>query len=87
MRMASVLPSYYKKTLYAMCKKQNLSVVDRSVKYAVAQMLLGIDIPGALIEVGFLTNKKEARLLGNSNYQKILARGIVRGIVLYFKTM
>ena len=75
------------KNIVRVVQKKNISVVDRSVKYAVAQMLLGIDIPGALIEVGFLTNKKEARLLGNIHYQKILARGIVRGIVLYFKRM
>jgi len=81
----NLLAESLQKNIVGSVQKINPSVVDRAVKYAVAQMLLGIDIPGALIEVGFLTNKKEAKLLGSTDYHRMLARGIVRGIVLYFK--
>jgi len=59
-------------------------VVDRKVKHAVARMLLGINIPGILLEVGFLTNKKEAELLCTANYQSVLAQGICKSVVDYF---
>lgn len=43
-----------------------------------------INVPGILIESGFITNSNDRYKLKNSNYQAILARNIVLGVVNYF---
>ena len=55
--------------------------VDRKVKYSVSQVLLGTQMPSLLIEVGFVSNPKEAPLLNNHEYQKSIACGICDGIL------
>lgn len=61
--------------------------VDRSIKQSVAQVLLGTTVPAVLIELGFLTHQKEATLLAQKQYQSLLARGIVTGILSYLASM
>lgn len=58
-------------------------VVDRSIRTAVSQVLLGSAMPSALIEVGFLSNSHEAHLLEQDYYQKLLAHGICNGVKNY----
>lgn len=41
------------------------------------------NIPSALVEIGFLSNPEEARLLGDETYQKKMAAAIYRGILRY----
>lgn len=43
-----------------------------------------INVPGILIESGFITNSNDRYKLKDSNYQAILARNIVLGVVNYF---
>lgn len=43
-------------------------------------------VPSAMVEVGFLSNPKEAILLQDDNYQEKLAQAIAKGIVDYFKS-
>jgi N-acetylmuramoyl-L-alanine amidase len=59
--------------------------VDRSVKPTVSQLLLGTNKPAALIELGFVSNTDEARLLVDTAYQRSLAQGICTGIMSYFE--
>lgn len=67
--------------------KKVYDVKDRKVKKSVSQVLLGTDvmIPSALIEVGFLSNHNETKLLMDPAYQMTLAQGIVQGILTYLK--
>lgn len=67
--------------------KKVYEVKDRKVKKSVSQVLLGTDvmIPSALIEVGFLSNHAETKLLMDPAYQMKLAHGIVQGILHYLK--
>jgi N-acetylmuramoyl-L-alanine amidase len=69
----------------AIARTQNEKVPDRKVKNAISQVLLGTDMPCALIEIGFLSNEQEARLLNSQDYQKLIAQGICNGIVAYVK--
>ncbi|GAB2696035.1 N-acetylmuramoyl-L-alanine amidase CwlD [Paenibacillus thermoaerophilus] len=46
-------------------------------------LLKTLNIPGALVEAGFLSNAEEARNLGDSAYQKKVAATIYRGILRY----
>ncbi|GAA3322446.1 hypothetical protein GCM10020331_042360 [Ectobacillus funiculus] len=42
-------------------------------------------VPSTLVEIGYLTNKEDAKLLASSEFQKKkLAAGIVSGIMNYF---
>ena len=43
-----------------------------------------INVTGILIESGFITNSNDRYKLKDSNYQAILARNIVLGVVNYF---
>ncbi|WP_276358282.1 N-acetylmuramoyl-L-alanine amidase CwlD [Cohnella caldifontis] len=46
-------------------------------------LLKSLDIPTALVEVGFLSHPEEARLLADEAYQKKVAAAIYRGILRY----
>ncbi len=50
------------------------------VKSARFQVLKGVKMPGVLIEIGFLSNLSEERLLKTSAYRQKLAEGILEGI-------
>lgn len=64
------------------CAKQGAYVpVDRHVRHASSQVLLGCNMPAILIEVGFLTNEAEAKQLATSTFQRQLASGMCQGIV------
>ena len=56
-------------------------LIDRKVKHSVTQVLLGAQMPAILVEVGFVSHKKEAALLNNAQYQNRVARGICDGIL------
>jgi N-acetylmuramoyl-L-alanine amidase len=63
------------------------TVVDRFVKNSVSQVLLGANMPSALIELGFLSNESEAALFKDSGYRQLLAQGICKGIISYLDKM
>ena len=65
-------------------KENKYEIVDRKVKNAKFKVLKDTVMPAALVEVGFLSNEKEAALLDSLNYQIIVAKGICEGIVSYF---
>lgn len=45
------------------------------------------DIPGVLVEAGFLSNEREARLLNTPEYQEKIAWAIYVGIMKYFNNL
>ncbi|HLC06997.1 MAG TPA: N-acetylmuramoyl-L-alanine amidase [Candidatus Babeliales bacterium] len=55
--------------------------IDRKVKHSISQVLLGTQMPAVLVEVGFLSHKKEALLLNDVQYQNCVAHGICNGIL------
>jgi N-acetylmuramoyl-L-alanine amidase len=58
-------------------------LIDLGVKQAPFIVLLGAQMPSVLIEVGFLTNKKEHQYLTSDRYHQALATGIYKGINQY----
>ena len=54
---------------------------DRGVKQAGFHVLVGATMPNVLVEVGFLSNKKEAANLSKSYYRRNIAESIYRAIL------
>jgi N-acetylmuramoyl-L-alanine amidase len=61
--------------------------VDRGVKRARFAVLKDITAPGALVEVGFITNAKEEKLLNTAAYIEKISRAIAEGIISYHRTI
>ncbi|MCL6587378.1 MAG: N-acetylmuramoyl-L-alanine amidase CwlD [Anoxybacillus sp.] len=65
--------------------RRNLENTDRSAKVINTVYLLKYaKKPGALVEVGFLSNPEERELLASDRYQTKLAASIYKGILRYF---
>ena len=85
----------YNGKLSKKCKKLSKCILNNMCEEANAQnrgLFVRNDLSGSnwasmpvtLIEVGFMTNPTEDRLLNKKSYQKKLAKGIVAGIDAYF---
>jgi N-acetylmuramoyl-L-alanine amidase len=64
-------------------RSQNFPIVDRGIKADRFRVLLRSPIPAALVEVGFITNPKEALQLSDEEYQQNIAIGIYNGITKF----
>ena len=60
--------------------KRNRSFSSRGVKKADFFVLRGVLMPAALVEIGYISNKKEATMLTNREHQEAIARGISDGL-------
>ena len=58
----------------------SLPVVDRGVKSANYYVLRNTDAVAVLVELAFITNDKDEKMLADANYQNEFARAIARGI-------
>lgn len=58
---------------------------NRGVKTANYYVLRHTSMPASLVELAFVTNYREEKLLNSDAYQNKLAAAIVRGITRYFK--
>lgn len=56
---------------------------SRGVKQAPFVVLSGVNMPAALIELGFLTHPGDARRIGSRRHQDALARAIAAGVESY----
>ena len=65
-------------------RKHYKGIADAGVREGPFWVLVGAQMPSVLIEVGFITNKTEARRLVNRRYQMRIAKGIADGIERYF---
>lgn len=64
--------------------RRNLENTDRVAKENdTFYPLKAVSIPGALVEVGFLSNPEEARLMTMESYQKKVASAIYQGVLKY----
>ncbi|OGQ55774.1 MAG: hypothetical protein A3I75_04325 [Deltaproteobacteria bacterium RIFCSPLOWO2_02_FULL_50_16] len=64
-------------------KMPESDIKNLKVKTALFQVLVGTKCPGVLLELGFITNKKEAKLLRTQSYQTQIAVGIADGLRFY----
>lgn len=59
---------------------------SRGVKQAGFRVLVGAVMPAVLVEIAFISNPEEARLLGTSAFQEKIAYSLARSISNYFDT-
>jgi len=60
---------------------QQIRSRNRGIKQAGFHVLVGAAMPNVLIEVGFLSNKEEAKALGTSQYRRKIAKAIYEAIL------
>lgn len=56
---------------------------DRGVRAAPFYVLMGAKMPAVLIELGYLTNRDEAKLLNSDAYLRTMASNLVQGVLAY----
>jgi N-acetylmuramoyl-L-alanine amidase len=64
---------------------QTVNVSDRGVRRARFLVLRKTSMPAALVETGYVTGTQDAPRLGTSAYQRQMAEGIARGILIYLQ--
>ena len=64
-------------------KRNKSAVKDGGVKGAPFFVLVGSSMPSVLVEVGYCSNKYEARRLKDHRYRQLVAQGIANGIHSY----
>lgn len=72
------------KGMLSKVRKKYKDVRDGGVREAPFWVLVGAQMPAVLVELGYITNPKEADRLFNPFYQKNLATGIADGVNNYF---
>lgn len=69
-------------TMFRM-KKREFNVKNNGIKSAPFHVLIGAEMPAVLIEVGYCTNRTEAKNLAMPKYRHALAEGLAEGILAY----
>lgn len=59
---------------------QATGAVDRGVQQAPFYVLMGLDAPAVLVEVGFISHPQEGKRLAEDEYQATLAAAITQGV-------
>jgi len=65
---------------------QVLGTRDRGVRQAPFRVLMGADMPAVLVEIAFITNRKEEALLREPDYREQIAQSLVASIARYKAT-
>lgn len=66
--------------------RETLATTDRGLKRARFTVLRDLEMPGLLIEGGFVSNTHEGRNIGSSLYRERIAIAIVEGLAVYQST-
>ena len=67
--------------IQAALKKELPKTRNRGIKQAGFHVLVGATMPNVLVEVGFVTNKQEARMLSSAQYKREISKGIFESIL------
>ena len=57
---------------------------DGGVREGPFWVLIGAQMPSVLVEVGYISHKREGRRINTKAYQKLIAKGIAKGVESYF---
>ncbi len=65
--------------------RKEVKMLRKSHRYGGFAVLKAPDVPSVLIEVGYLSNRIDERLLRKASHRRKLARGVVRAVDRYFR--
>lgn len=75
---------FFANTLVTKMRSNGVNLLENPHRYAGFAVLKAPDIPSLLIEAGFMSNEREAKLLNQSQHRKKIAFSIMMGINAYF---
>lgn len=76
---------FFANTVVRHMKAKGMRILPRPHRYAGFAVLKAPDIPSVLVEMGFMSNRSEARLLSTANYQRKIAETLTDSIDSYFQ--
>ncbi len=82
-----ILSQSIQRGMVANLKQKYDAVDDLGVKKAPFYVLLGAQMPAALIEVSFLSNLNEAKRLASPSYRQAVAAGLYLGIINFIQSL
>ncbi len=56
---------------------------SNGVRQAPFYVLMGAQMPAILLEMGYMTNQTDMRLMQNDDFMRYMARGLTRGVIAY----
>ncbi len=65
---------------------ETLGIANRGIKQAPFRVLMGATMPAVLVEIGFINNPAEEKMMRESEYQMKIARAIFRSIESFKQT-
>jgi N-acetylmuramoyl-L-alanine amidase len=77
------LANYIQRSLISNLDSDTKLVLNLGVKQALFYVLFGAKMPSVLVEVSFISNPEEERLLSNDAYRTEIAKGIAKGLNTY----
>lgn len=76
---------FFANTVVSKMRNRGIRVLPRPHRYAGFAVLKAPDIPSVLVEMGFMSNRNEARLLSTADYQRKIASALTDSIDTYFQ--
>jgi len=76
---------FFANTLVDSFSSKGVRLLENPHRYAGFAVLKAPDIPSVLVEAGFMSNHREARLLTTSEHRRKIARALRRGVDAYFE--
>jgi len=81
------LASIIQKRLFSGTRKLFPTAKNRGVRKAPFIVLIGANMPSVLVEVAFISNPKDERLLSKAANQKVLTAAMYSGVEDYIKSL
>ncbi|MBI5187672.1 MAG: N-acetylmuramoyl-L-alanine amidase [Nitrospirae bacterium] len=77
------LAHYIQKSIVSTLNSDYKNILDLGVKQALFYVLFGAKMPSILVEVSFISNPEEEKLLSNDSYRLQIAKAIAAGLNTY----
>ena len=75
---------FFANTVVSKMRSHGIRILQKPHRYAGFAVLKAADIPSVLVEMGFMSNRKEEKLLATSDYQRKIASALTDSIDAYF---
>ena len=82
-----ILAQYIQESMVSNLKMKYAGIDDLGVKKAPFYVLLGAQMPSALVETSFLSSNEEARRLAMPSYRQAIAAGLYLGIINFIQSL